>query len=308
MSTSKYSDKVSKFLTSDQGDPVQGTREITPYLFRVLEWWGRQQALSSLRMVYLEKNLPEPHRRIKLFVQLRGQNHLSNQHDKRILLPGTMGVVLNGDFHREQWIPDAENRYLQIFIGLFPGRLSVNIAGMDPELGPPGHSRIFAGASLPFTEGNLLDQYLCFLHRRKHLFPHQIDTLADMVCGGVRLQSVSATSRLIRHAVTTVVENPCNPALSVQFLADHLGCHPDYLSRRFSVETGKHLMQYVRELRMEIAADLLLGKRLPVAEVANLCGYRDHSYFSSIFRKQYGSSPSTYVHGEIVVQNTKNFG
>ncbi|MDA3874801.1 MAG: helix-turn-helix transcriptional regulator [Kiritimatiellae bacterium] len=299
MNTSKYSDKVSKFLTSDEGDPVQGIREITPYLFRVLEWWGRQQAPSSSRIAFLEKAIPDSHRRIKLFLQLRGQNHLQNQHDNRMVLPGTLGVVLNGDSHEEQWIPDADNRYLQIFIGLFPGRLSVNIAGMDPGLGLPGHSRIFAGASLPFTEGNLLDQYLCFLYRRKQLFSHQIDTLSDIVCGGVRLQSVSAHSRLIRHAVTTVVENPCNPSLSVQYLAEQLGCHPDYLSRRFSLETGKHLMHYVRELRMEIAADLLLGKRLPVAEVANLCGYRDHSYFSSIFRQQYGSSPSTYVHGDI---------
>ncbi|MEX2605862.1 MAG: AraC family transcriptional regulator [Kiritimatiellia bacterium] len=94
--------------------------------------------------------------------------------------------------------------------------------------------------------------------------PHQMDTLADILCGGVRLHSVPAKSRLIRHAVTAVVENPCNPSLSVQYLADQLGCHPDYLSRRFSLETGKHLMQVVRELRMEIAADLLLGKRLSV--------------------------------------------
>lgn len=278
---------------------MRGTREITPYLFRVLEWWGRQQAPSSSRMVFLEKTLPEPHRRIKLFLQLRGQNHLRNQQDKRILLPGTMGVVLNGDFHQEQWIPDAQNQYLQIFIGLFPGRLSVNIAGLHSERTPTDQPRIFSGVSLPYTEGILLEQYVCFLHRRKQPSPHLLDSLADLLCQGIRLQSVSAKSRLIRQAVTTVVENPCNPALSVQMLADQLECHPDYLSRRFSLETGKHLMQYVRELRMEIAADLLLGKRLPVAEVANLCGYRDHSYFSSIFRQQYGSSPSTYVHGEV---------
>jgi len=295
MDTSKYSDKIIKYLTSEQGDPVQGIRELTPYVFRVLNWWGDQQASSSSRLGFLESILPESSRRIKLFLQLRGQNHLRNQKDKRILMPGTLGVVLNGDSHEERWVPDDENRYLQIFIGLFPGRLSVNIAGLNPGPGPAGTPKIFAGVSLPFIEGNLLEQLLCYMHRQRPPAAHLMASLADILCRGVKLQSVSARSRLIRHAVSAVVENPCNPALSVQWLADQLGCHPDYLSRRFSLETGQPLMQYVRELRMEIATDLLAGKRLPVSEVATLCGYRDHSYFSSIFRRQYGRSPSSYL-------------
>lgn len=295
MNASKYSDKIIKYLTSGQGDPAQGIGEITPYALRILKWWGEQQAPSSARLVFLEGTLPESSRRIKLFLQLRGQNHLNNHEDKQILRPGTLGVVMNGDCHEERWVPDDEGQYLQIYIGLFPGRLSVNIAGLTPEPGPLRNPRVFAGVSLPFIEGNLLEQLLCFMHRQKPTAPHLLASLSEILCGGVKLQSLSSRSRLIRDAVTNIVGNPCNPALSVQWLADQLRCHPDYLSRRFSQETGKSLMQYVRELRMEIAADLLVGKRLPVVEVAILCGYRDHSYFSSIFRRHYGSSPSSYL-------------
>lgn len=289
MTSSQNSDKTGTFLTSEAGDPRTGIREITPYLFRVLAWWA---AHPSLR--FLEREPPESKRSSKLFFQLRGVNRLRKGRDKLDLQPGQLGVVLDGERHEEAWTPDGEGRYLQVFVGLQPGRLSVNIAGEGDPLGLGGHSRIYAGASLPFTEGALVDQYLGFLHRRTDRKVRQCAVLADLLRHGVRLQGVPGESRMIRQAVTTVVENPCHPSLSVKWLAGRLGCHPDYLSRRFREETGRNLMVYVRELRMEIAADLLLGKLLPVSEVAGLCGYRDHSYFSRIFHRHYGSTPSAY--------------
>ena len=53
-------------------------------------------------------------------------------------------------------------------------------------------------------------------------------------------------------------------------------------------------MTALRDVRMQVAADLLSDHALPVAEVAGLCGYHDHSYFSRVFRDTYGLPPSRY--------------
>ena len=274
---------------------MRGAREITPYMFRLLDWWARQGGDPARSFRFLEASTPESRRHIKLFLQLYGHNRLSTTDDRLTLSPGTLGVVLQGDHHEETWLPDEQGLYLQAFIGLFPGRLSINIAGSGGAHQLPRSSRVYAGASLPFTEGVLLDHFLCFAHRRAPPGPHLARTLADLIRSGVRPEGLTAHTRIVRLAVSHILENPCHPDMSVQWLAGKLDCNPDYLSRRFHLETGETLMSYVRELRMEIASDLLLGRRMPVAEVAVLCGYRDHSYFSRLFRTRYGLTPSAYA-------------
>jgi len=53
---------------------------------------------------------------------------------------------------------------------------------------------------------------------------------------------------------------------------------------------------YLRILRLERAAELLLGKQYSVNEVSEMVGYNDVKYFSSLFRKKYGCLPTQYMH------------
>ncbi len=60
---------------------------------------------------------------------------------------------------------------------------------------------------------------------------------------------------------------------------------------------------YITSLRMSKARELLIDPDLPVGEVAALCGYADPLYFSRVFRRECGLSPSQYRNGEDAPRN-----
>ena len=70
----------------------------------------------------------------------------------------------------------------------------------------------------------------------------------------------------------------------------------DYLRRVFKSETGLTPHQFLTSKRLEIAASCLSSELTgrSVSEIAHLCGYREPLYFSRVFKKVYGVSPSGY--------------
>lgn len=66
------------------------------------------------------------------------------------------------------------------------------------------------------------------------------------------------------------------------------------LNRRFRQATGKTPLQYLQQIRLDNAKELLRASNLPIAEVAFNCGYADCSYFSAQFRKAISLSPKAY--------------
>lgn len=72
---------------------------------------------------------------------------------------------------------------------------------------------------------------------------------------------------------------------------------PNYLSKRFSAETGMTLREYINQLRIEEAKRLLLSTDANISEVASMVGYDNISYFSTVFRKLCGMSPVEWCSG-----------
>jgi two-component system response regulator YesN len=81
--------------------------------------------------------------------------------------------------------------------------------------------------------------------------------------------------------------------LSVQHIANEIGLNANYFSHIFKKHTGKAFTDYLNNVRIQKAKDLLANYR--IAEVAELVGFSDYKYFSSIFKKIEGISPSTYI-------------
>lgn len=77
-------------------------------------------------------------------------------------------------------------------------------------------------------------------------------------------------------------------------LAEVFFLHEDYLSRLFKKEEGISLTQYITKSRVETAKNLLRIPSLSVTVVAEKAGFANFSYFSTIFKKETGQSPSEY--------------
>lgn len=82
--------------------------------------------------------------------------------------------------------------------------------------------------------------------------------------------------------------------LSLERLAGVAYLSPRYLSDLFIRQTGCGINKYLKNLRMEKAAQLLLSTNKKVQDICREVGYSNFSYFCRSFREQFGCSPETY--------------
>ena len=97
----------------------------------------------------------------------------------------------------------------------------------------------------------------------------------------------------VQKVITLLKENLAEP-LSLEEIGKRVGCSHYHLSRVFSQEVGKSIFQYLRDLRMERAAELLREGKLNVTEVALEVGYSSPSHFSVAFHDTFGCCPGLY--------------
>jgi AraC-like DNA-binding protein len=71
-------------------------------------------------------------------------------------------------------------------------------------------------------------------------------------------------------------------------------CSRSHLSHVFNKETGKTLKEYLTGLRLNAAKALLKNSEMNITEIALSVGFSDSNYFSNVFKKQTGLSPSKY--------------
>ncbi|MFS0722420.1 response regulator [Paenibacillus sp. 1P07SE] len=86
--------------------------------------------------------------------------------------------------------------------------------------------------------------------------------------------------------------------LKLQDLADELSLHPVWLSQLFKKEVGTNFLDYVTELRIQRAKELLRQSSSKVYEIAEAVGYHDVHHFGRLFKKKTGLTPKEYRYGK----------
>lgn len=97
------------------------------------------------------------------------------------------------------------------------------------------------------------------------------------------------------HKMLAYIQNHYSERLMIRDLAAHFCFSPNYCSSLFTRNLGMTFSQYITEIRMKKAAQLLEEDSRRVKEVALMAGYDDVAYFSKVFRKYYQVTPSEYV-------------
>lgn len=136
---------------------------------------------------------------------------------------------------------------------------------------------------------------------RSFWYESQVKALLALLCflpvGATGEFFCSRQKRLALSRVTKArafLESHLEETLDLQAIATAVGCSPFYLSRTFSATTGMTISQYVRKLRIERAAELLVTGRYNVSEAAVEVGYQSLSHFSKAFQQVKGCLPSKY--------------
>lgn len=107
--------------------------------------------------------------------------------------------------------------------------------------------------------------------------------------------SLSSVDEQFINRVTTIIEERIeDSALHVDFLSDLVGLSRTQFYRKFQGLIGQTPNEFINNFRLKRAAQLL-ETGLTAAEVTYKVGFRDPSYFSKCFRKQFKVSPSRYI-------------
>ena len=91
-----------------------------------------------------------------------------------------------------------------------------------------------------------------------------------------------------------IADHYSDKELSVKVLADFVYLTPTYLSNLFKKSTGYTIGQYLLDIRIEAAKQLLRNPEYKLYQVATMVGYEDSNYFTKIFKKKTDMTPSEY--------------
>lgn len=158
--------------------------------------------------------------------------------------------------------------------------------------------------SLPAKYEDILAsvQKVCLRHQKhqedlrlqsygKNWLANQMETLAEN-----EEQAPHRTpAEISESCVQYILDHISDCDLSAADVAGSVYLNPIYLNRIFKKEKGCSISQWIVKERMELASTLLLTTDRPAIEIAYQTGYNNYPYFSTVFKKYFGTTPSQYV-------------
>ncbi len=94
--------------------------------------------------------------------------------------------------------------------------------------------------------------------------------------------------------IITYIQENYTSDLSNELIANKFHYNPDYISKMIDAYTGLSIKQYIIDLRIRKAVDLLINSDWPINQVSSFVGYNNTYYFSKIFKKKTGFSPTLF--------------
>ncbi len=107
-------------------------------------------------------------------------------------------------------------------------------------------------------------------------------------------EELKLTNSYIKKAIAYVREHYAQEVSNLS-VSEYLDLNPAYFCRLFKRETGYTFVQYITNYRINVAAGLLKNFDMRVSEVSAQVGIPDSNYFSVVFKKIMGVSPSEYI-------------
>ncbi len=106
--------------------------------------------------------------------------------------------------------------------------------------------------------------------------------------------SIDYSNHIVK-ATREYLESHYADDISLEAMAEHVNISPQYFSKLIKKTTGFNFIDWLSMLRVKKAKELLTNTDFTVKEVCFMVGYKDPNYFSRIFKKRIGITPSEFV-------------
>ncbi|TNJ67821.1 helix-turn-helix transcriptional regulator [Paenibacillus hemerocallicola] len=133
-----------------------------------------------------------------------------------------------------------------------------------------------------------------------------------LICQGILLELVGRLIHDARHKHSSavkkdlinrlqnyIVHNHCKP-IQLSDLAHHIDRSPNHVTRIFKEMLGQTPIDYIHQVKVSVACELLKGGGMTIAEISDHLGYCEQSYFHRIFKKFTGVAPTAVQKGHSI--------
>lgn len=100
------------------------------------------------------------------------------------------------------------------------------------------------------------------------------------------------------------IKNRYTEDLSMEEMANFVGFSTSYFSRMFKHEFGCNFVDYITQLRLEKACELLANPTVTIREICFEVGYSEPNYFTRVFKKAYNLTPTQYQKNAIMTKKS----
>ena len=125
-------------------------------------------------------------------------------------------------------------------------------------------------------------------------FPVWLTRVACRMNEFINRRRDNTARQVIEEAKQYIQDHYQEPDLSVEMVCRQLHMSPAYFSTIFRKETGKTCVAYLTDVRLNRAVELLNQTSDKTYVIARKVGYQEQNYFSYVFKKRYGVSPTKY--------------
>jgi len=165
------------------------------------------------------------------------------------------------------------------------------------------HALQFYNMVLSFLYRIESDQMDNMLYSHEHLLEtvedlammieHIRESLSRYVMKTPEYEEVGTSNETFKQIIQYVHQN-YDKGLSIPVLSQKFFVNPSYISQLFKKELGETFSAYTTKLRINFACDLLENTQLMIGEIAEQVGYTDYFYFTRIFKRVTGKTPTQF--------------
>lgn len=135
----------------------------------------------------------------------------------------------------------------------------------------------------------------------EHIFENRdVEKMQDIIlkvysfCGKNVFEALSRKDDLTSRITMYINQNYSNQNLGIGLIGDAFSMNSDYVSRKFREQTGKTINDYIRDIRIEKAKQLLKSSDELIADIAEMVGFTSYRTFVRVFTDVVGVTPNKY--------------
>lgn len=251
---------------------------------------------------YVMKN-SHMHDYYEMYYLMAGTRRYFINHTLYNMEPGDVILVDKSDLHLTTMISSEHyyERFLMTFNDNFVDRVCTGL-DRDLLLAPFKARKVHVPVSKRYAFEGLLhklkseceksDEYAAYLAQ-----VHMSEILIFLNrCTGpstTPFDDMSIHEERIQQVCKYII-NYYNQPISLNEISKMAYMSPTYFSKKFKKVTGFGFNEYLNNVRIKMATNMLIETQYSVTEIARFCGYKDSNYFGDVFKKVMGVSPSKY--------------